>query len=497
MMLPAPRFIAIDDKQHHLTGLLGAFQEMGAPCLGIHFTGDEITADHFRHARVIFMDLHLADTGSGTTDNQHYNTIAGILWDCMRPQCGPFILVLWTEHPEKCSELEKLLDERLVTNPHCRPLAILPLGKSQFIDLTDGTPKNPKGLLEAVRDAVSQNPQLSALLAWEGRAMDAASATLGALLDLVPADKRSAAACGSEIDRLLSILAIAAVGKTNVGSDPQGAVMHALAPILADRMSHVEIQQAEKQLWVSAVTRVGEKLEVTAEEAGRVNQMLHLAIPDAETLKSTDRGAVVDLPDEWLTATGFKSGFGVKPATAAYEFGIEDRKFKGTLKWRLLQIQTSRDHAQAKIGLQHEWLTDRDFESGFDVKPATIAHDMGVEAKKIKKTKRTLKWRLLQIQASCDYAQAKIGLQPYVLALEVPLDMPWKKGERDALWCSPVLSGEAGLYRLVINSRFRFGLSKDKAEQLSVRYRLREQLLSEAVHHVQSHGNRPGIVFLA
>lgn len=437
-MHPAPRFIAIDDKQHHLTGLLGAFQEMGTPCLGIRFNGHTPSAEHFRHARVIFMDLHLADTGAATSDIQHYNLIAGILLECMQPQCGPFVLVLWTEHPEKCSELQKLLDERLATDPHCRPLAIMPLGKSQFIDLTNGTPTDAAGLLKEVRKAVSQNPQLSALLAWEGRAMDAANATLGALLDLVPPDKRSATACGPEIDRLLSILAIAAVGKTNVKGNLQGAVMQALAPILADRMSHVKTETGEDRLWKAAVTQFKDEPEILPEDAGRLNKMLHIALPSVEKFKSIDRGAVIDVPVDWLTEDGFKTKFGVTEETARREFGVAPKNAAPSLKWVLLQVQ-----------------------------------------------------------ASCDHAQAKPGLQPYVLALEIPFDPPWSKGERDALWASPLLHGEAGLFRLVANSRFRLGLAKEGAKPLAVRYRLREQLLSEAVHHVQSHGNRPGIVFLA
>lgn len=436
-MFSAPRFIAIDDKPHHLTGLLDTFQKLGTPCLGIHFTGDTPEADHFRHARVIFMDLHLLDTGAGTSDTQHYNLIAGILLDCMRPQCGPFVLVLWTEHPEKCAALQQLLDERLADDPHCRPLAIIPLGKGKFIHLTDGKPNDAAGLLTAVRETVSRNPQLSALLAWEARAMDAASATLGALLDLVPADKRSAATCGPEIDRLLSILAIAAVGQANVKCDRQGAVMQALAPILADRMAHVETRANEDRLWKAAVTRVPEKPGVSPEDAGRVNRMLHIAVPIAEKIRPIDRGAVVDVPADWLTEEGFKREFGVTEETARREFGVAPT---GTVKG--------------------------------------------------------LRWVLLQIQAACDHAQTKPGLQPYVLALEIPFDPPWVKGERDALWASPLLLGEAGLFRLVANSRFRLGLPKEEANPLRVRYRLREQLLGEAVHHVQSHGNRPGIVYL-
>lgn len=293
MIFSAPRFVVVDDKEHHLLAITRTLQLLGAPCLGVRYDGtEELKPDHFRGVRCLFMDLHLIDGVASTDHRRHFANIAGILEDTISASGGPFVLVVWSALQNLDGELRDYLDENIDgEKPHARPLAVLGLPKDNFINLDDGTISKPDELRKAVLDAVVENPQIAALLGWESDVLTAAGDTLAELLKLVPAAERISKSYPRALDTILSRLAREAVGRPNVEINHRTAITTALAPILADRVINQEVAPETVELWKQAVRRYNDDSlqDASREEAGCINRMLHVAIPGSRCLPSHRR----------------------------------------------------------------------------------------------------------------------------------------------------------------------------------------------------------------
>lgn len=449
MIFTPPRLIAIDDKQHHLDALMNAFQQLGAPCMGIRFQPEtELDAQHFRGVRGLFLDLHLIDGVMGTDHRRHYGQIAAILEENIAATGGPFILVIWTEHAQLAAELEAYLDVNLLPErPWARPLAVLSLAKETFINVQDGSPRSPEALRDAVIAAVRSNPQLAAILNWEADVHAAAGETLAALVALVPEGERTTAAFSPALDGVLSRLANETVGQPNVGADPRAAIGTALAPILADRIQNQGPDADAAALWTAAVTRHGDRALPTATpaEAGAINRMLHLALPTSETIRPTDWGAVVDFPPAWWT----------------------------------------NPELQARFGVSIGQLLGDEFKLGTAARPGCRP-------------------RLVRIGANCDHAQGRRGPLTYLFGLEVPHDVARQADSSGQVripgseWASPVFQVDTAVapYRLHVNCRYPITLPAAACNAWQVQYRLREQLCMQLITFANGYASRPAIVQL-
>ena len=450
-MFTPPRFVVIDDKAKHLDAILNVFQELGSPCQGVLYNPEDgINEQHLAGVRALFVDLHLTDTAATTDEKRHFGLIASILEGSITPAGGPFILVVWTEHDHVVNDLTKFLDESLDPDrPHARPLAIASLSKRQFIDLDTGRPNDTgaAALLRAVEQTVSSQPQLRALVEWESNVQAAAGATLSALADLVPDDKRISASFPSGINEILSRLAGAAVGQDHVATDPRAAVAAALAPILADRIVNQDVPDTAKTMWREAVTwPVQETKQLDATRAGKVNRMLHVAVPPSETIRSTDWGTVVEFPAAW-------------------------------------------------------WNNDDELERRFGLKRNVL---LGGEYKIERKDRNGCRPRLVRLGAVCDHAQNRTGPLLYLLGLEIPDTVKRKKDKTGTVrlsaaeWSSPVflLAADSGPFILAVNTRYWVTVAAADTANWNPVYRLREQLLMHLISHASSHMARPGIVQL-
>ena len=448
MMFTPSRFVVVDDRPEHLTAILNVFQELGTPCLGVEYDpAIPLESRHFRNVRALFLDLHLTDLAATTDERRHFAIIAGILEDVISPAGGPFVLVVWTEHEHLIRQLAEYLDEDESLDrekPYALPLAVAGLPKGRFMNLDTGEPHAGRAdaLRDAVERAVSDQPQLAALVAWEADVLAAAGGTLSALVELVPDEMRNSTSFARGLDEILSRLAREAVGRGHVAADPRAAVTAALAPILADRIVNQDVSEAAGVIWGQAVTREGqERLDAT--RAGMVNRMLHVAVPSTETIRPGDWGAVVDFPAAWWNDDEMQQRFGtVAPQLLGGEYKIQR--------------------------------IDRD---------------------------RCLP-RLIRIGAACDHAQDRGGPLPYLFGLEIPLDVQRRPDNTGAVrlpaseWLSPtlLLDADTGPFVLAVNTRYAMSVSPAMTEGWQAVYRLREQLLMHLISHASGYMARPGIV---
>ena len=443
-MFTPPRFVVVDDNPDHLTAVLDVFQKLGAPCLGIAYDPEqELDKQNFESVRALFLDLHLTDLAATTDKRRHFAIIAGLLENNISPAGGPFILVAWTEHGDEVEGLKDYLDDRDAIDPgkpHARPLAIIGLSKGRFINVNTGKPLagRTKALRDAVEAAVSKKPQLAALLSWEADVQAAAGATLATLMELVPDEKRSSASFAESLDEILTRLAREAVGQPHVATDPRAAITSALAPILDDRIVNQQASKAASEAWQKALTWDGRGNPDSA-TSGKINRMLHVAVPPSEAICPTNWGAVVRFPDDW---------------------------------WR-------NDELCSRFGVTRDWL-------------------LGDEYKLKPEDREKCRPRLIRIGAACDYAQNRSGPLTYLFGLEVPVEVRRNGKPPASEWSSPTLivDPEDGPFMLAAHARYALNVIPANAEDWQPVYRLREQLLMHLISHVGSYLTRPGIVQL-
>ena len=439
-MFTPPRFVVVDDKPDHLTAVLDVFQKLGAPCLGVAYDPEqELDKQNFEGVRALFLDLHLTDLVATTDKRRHFAIIAGLLEDNISPTGGPFILVVWTEHEDEVEGLRVYLNDA-DAKPHARPLAIIGLPKGRFINVNTGKPLAGKtdALRDAVEAAISEKPQLSALLSWEADVQAAAGATLVTLMELVPDEKRNSASFSKSLDEILSRLAREAVGQSHVSTDPRAAIMSALAPILADRIINQQASEVASEAWRKALTWDGHG-NLDSAASGKINRMLHVAIPPSEAIHSTDWGAVVEFPDAW---------------------------------W-------GDDELPNRLGV-------------------TRAQLLGCEYKLKSESWEICRPRLIRIGAACDYAQNRSGPLTYLFGLEVPVEVKRTGKPPASEWSSPalVVKPDDGPFVLAVNARYLLNVVPAVTETWQPVYRLREQLLMHLISHAGSYLIRPGIVQL-
>jgi hypothetical protein len=441
VIFSAPRFVVIDDKAEHLVAITQAFQQLGSPCIGIRYNpAEELNPQHFRGVRCLFLDLHLVDGQAGTDQRRHYALIASILEDNISQNGGPFILVIWTEHEHLSDELRDYLDTSLdQAKPYARPLAVMGLAKERFINTGDGTVNQPQALRAAIQERLFSNSQLAALLGWEADVLVAAGDTLAALLNLVPANRRTTPAFSPALDTILSRLARESVGGSNIDVNHRAAITNALAPILADRIMNQDVTAETRALWQRALTQHNAQLpEASPTEAGQINRMLHLAVPPGETIRPTDWGAVVNWPYPW-----------------------------------------NDEELTNRLGVSIDQLLGGEFFIETTDRPRCTPV-------------------LVRVGAVCDYAQNHTGPLTYLLGIEIPRDAKRKGKLTDAIWKSPVFSipGGTQISRLHAHIRFPMTLLARACAAWTARYRLREQLLMNLIACTSTYAARPGIVQL-
>jgi hypothetical protein len=437
-MFPSPRFVVVDDNSDHLLAISKTMSDLGSSCAMVPYSSEvDVPTEPFLAARAIFMDLQLASRSATADFNRHFAEIQRILLRVIPREGLAYLLILWTDRPDQAEALQAYLSANLYPSaPYARPLQILPLSKTKFINI-DGTPVDALLLKTQILEHIGSNPALVALFAWES---DILAASNQVLADVARIARREPDG-QPELPVALKRLAIEAVGEHNVASDPQGAIHSALLPLLQD---HVQQQAPVKD---HDVTREWDRafegapvplVALTLGRAGALNSQLHLGSATSAVL-STTWGSVC------LLEEGLNWGS---------EFGLSG----------------SSDFIDPILGKL-----------------------------KAKKTPGAELAKLVQIRvgAACDYAQKIDGPIPYALAAFVPIaegqNDPYRLMDGATTWISPALDVlDWGIGHFVVDPRFIRIRGKEFVSELKVVSRIREQLLIQLITTISQHGARPG-----
>lgn len=454
MLLPS-RFVVLDDRKDHLSSIIETFKLMGSSCTGIHYDSsddDESYLDPslYQGVRGFFSDLHLEVLGAGTDEKKHYANITRILEEVITEKNGPFILILWTEYPTECENLKQYIEDSIDSEkPYCKPLCIVPLSKTKFIDKNNGDIINGEAnvLKEEIKSCFKSNPQISAIFDWEFEVYQAVNQTLIELVNLIPSPQRSFNTYPDEIDKVLSCITRETVGKTHVSQDPRRALSIAIAPILLDKILNNQDSEENIEQWNKAITKVKSDDSYISDvnSIGRYNKMLHLAVTGHETMKPSDWGAVLHI-------SNFTKTF-----------------------------------CNEKFGYSKDQLTKQIFKFQDDQELTPI---------------------LLRIGAACDYAQNKEGPISYIFGFRVSYKK-YLERENDfkdenkphakrpgSEWASPLFFVDEEPFYLLLNLQIIVSFTKNEIKSYEVLYRIREQLLNQLILRATTYASRPGITEL-
>ena len=483
-----PRFIVIDDKKEHFEPIIEAFKEMGTSCKGVQY--DEENRTHlnplyYKGVRFLFTDLHLNPTGS--SDNSHYGTIISILEEVINKESGPYILVLWTAYPDKCRGLKNYIEEYInsksseeIEKTHWRPMHITSLAKEKYgiNENSKISSDNIKLLQNDIQKILDNIPQLNLLFQWESDIITSASKTINEIISLNieikeestsinQSDSHSKSLLGnsdifyeksiSKLDTIFSHIAKKTVGETHVSSDPKKSFNLSVLPILFDNILNAKNNENEK-FWEEAITRHTRKTKIIHnKDIGKFNRILHLSLSKNELIRGADWGAVIELSET----------------------------YSEELCKNLFQIETITD------------LFDREF---------------NISEPKIKLDSIKIKPILVRIGAACDYAQNKELLIPYIIGYKISSndfssstkEKLNKLNKEQSLWLSPLFYQENGneeLFYMLLKLSLKIMLKKDffedKSKDITISYRIREQLLTHLIHNIANYSSRVGFNHLS
>ena len=232
-------------------------------------------------------------------------------------------------------------------------------------------------------------------------------------------------------------MAKAAVGVNNIRPHGFRAVHDALLPILADRIIASSAMSTHNETWRKSIDSFQGGMQMSPTEAALLNQALHIAIAveGIDDNKGAERGAVIPF-DHAISAPWAQTILGTDEKQAAKDL------------FRIKALEAEKPYP----------------------------------------------WVLVQAQASCDYAQRQPGPLPFYLGLDVIQDDIRRDRAPQALWRSPRFMFEGAIHELQVNTRIQVPMGFQEAQSVTPRYRLREQLVIQLLHHAQSNNARPGII---
>ena len=140
-----PSVIVIGDERGHLDGLAKALEHFGTPYRLLHFTGEHAHMPECPHVRLIFADFHLLG-GPPSDHTVDFSVIGGLIENQIRPS-GPYLILLWTRHPDEAPALRMFLDR---LEGVTKPIDVLPLAKTEYLD-EEGRVKDMDALVGAIR----------------------------------------------------------------------------------------------------------------------------------------------------------------------------------------------------------------------------------------------------------------------------------------------------------------------------------------------------------
>lgn len=455
--------IVLDDVKKELWEISHGLGVCGLPIMP-HLIVDgqlerEPTSRH-EGVRILFTDLHIL----GPAQNKPELYVSALV-KFMRQLISPstYLIIFWSAFPDEAEVAWSLLVSRLKTvgAENLIPFGYRILDKEEVKGISDEDEAIAAQATEKVKARITEIfnefPQLRSFMQWESSVSRAASATSNELISKL--DKGGIPFTNTDaVKATLKRMSQEALGLPHAPNGPTKGLYQALLPIAQDWLSK-EAEKGQLDGFLGLTSNKEIPLPQEAEGKPKLTSLLNDFFVHSEQadLKSSERGAVIRLPEEFLTKV---------------ERGL---------------VQ--------EIGLA---ATQGDWQEAICVEFAHGFADATVEKKSNYKAMLNPKnVYVVELSADCDYAQDKARSHRFLLSLFVPIDAPKpfyqnKKGANDAIYVTPeiTLGGVQG--RLLISCRIFVTRPYRGTVEGTVVTRIRQEVLAEIAHHYSTHMRRPG-----
>lgn len=438
--LTGARVIVVDDNEREALPIIKAFSKKGVP--SIFFDGRVRSLptrdDRISGVRLAILDMDLV--GGGSPANMA-SALVNYLERILSPQNGPYIALIWTNHPELRETVERylFLDQNVPT-----PIFTVMLTKAEC--------KTLKGtfdlaiLSRKIKETLVNVSPLLILQGWEGKCFAAATEVTNTLADLAIAetddlnDWRNL--WKSQMLRLMYAIAQAALGKSLDRDSVLNGLYSSLNPLHADRME-------------SRTTRLCSQLSSNSDEIlafstgcgvkqkARVNTMLHLSFENLE---------------KFCAGNIYMFSARKKPRTFPGVGQLLD-----DLRQREKDAQKEEDSKDEMAGVS--------------------------------------KAVFIEVGATCDHAQDNVRIARFIAGLIVPAGNSKRIKKADFIWkLGPVFLGTPiaakGEYYLYFSARHLVTHDLKQAVKLKAAVRMRGQALIDLQAWFSRQASRPGLMLL-
>jgi hypothetical protein len=442
--LSGARVLVLDDEPDEALPIIKAFSRVGVPVAYFDGKPGQIPRkrDKLHGVRLAILDM---DLGFGGPPENMASTMLQTLARIIRPDNGPYGVLIWTKHPDQKETFARFMYER---SELPNPVFVVMLKKADFLV---GSPSKAakrrfsiQKLAAELVSILAETSPLEFMQVWEGSAFRAATNVTNTVAELSQSGAETLDQWKREWhDETLKLLlgisrAQAEAQHTRESCIP--SLFLALNPLHSDRMDAL-VKESSREL----TRHTDQIMQATGssklERRAKVNSMLHLASNDLEKFSPGN----------------------------VYLLGSRNRSLFPALKEMLRNSLNGNDEAARARNL--ELVVEHGTQCG------------------------------IEISAACDYAQDKMGLSRVIVGVVLPHQHKSLVKRADSLkTLGPFYFDSdgmpAGVYNIYLDSRYVAAAEPKSIKKLRAVARVRPQLLADIQFWVSYQAARQGVVLL-
>ncbi len=468
MNLPVSgRVVIVDDKFQEALPLIRILSQRRVGVTFFSGRVEDLPPEPFRDVRIIFLDIVLEGL-EGASDKTKISTLMNVVKKIVSKENGPFVLAVWTKHPDLIGQLQNALKKEGFY------FVIVNIEKNDFFEENDDIwvfrEKDENGndniskLLGKIAEEVGSIDIFKIFINWENIAHDAAAMTVNEISKFSEFDEH----WNGEMKKIFFSLAKAHAGKlveNMANREKIISAFHTFNQMFSDIF--------EKDLQLMEIEGISlEKSDINDGIKGKINSRILLDFRETKkvypgSVYKTTRGElntlIYDAIDQYLLIPDFARSKGMDKQNVLTKKGKIKKKFK------------------------------QEFDSFFrEIR------------KRLKKTSIPV---VIEVSPVCDHAQRKIKKNRYIEGFLCPAIIKVEgtqiklkdKLKRNALflYVTPVIKYKNRQYILVLDFRYFGSFSIDNfSSNKEVLFRIRKELLSDIQIKLSSHINRTGVLYL-
>lgn len=463
--------VVIDDNSEDLDAIVSALRQANQFVIPFLYKNDESsTLDLLRSCaksekiiRCIITDINLIEGSTFNPMNAAKYIADNILEGFITPNSKNYILFVWTskDTQNEFDEFKNTLNLTLEQHGIKKPLNIVQISKNAC---KSGLSYDPQKILRFIKDAMkdNQNKAILQLIDWEKKCEIATAETIETLIDFENTSH--------VLYKLLQEL-----GGKNALKEPE-QIVNILLLLLKDNLNKIASEKNIRSIWKDLFENIIDSQEINISEKAKINTILHI---DTNVQESDIicPGDFFEIRNNNVLNCCFFKAFDNQPKESYF-----NKCFDYTLNNEIFKNKNKNEKKRIKSEKKKQFL--KNFKTG-----------------------------LLEISASCDFANNKKISNLYVLSLIAPKieglefarydnQIAQSKKVKESILDPLLIEFEDKPYYLFIDVNYIFSLNSKfinsknflGQKRLVKLFRLRESYLQHWIQKIANHNSRIGTI---